>query len=165
MLARNAVYARAVVEHLDFQGAGGLSRADLEASGYVGLIGQSILVIRAQQQTSSDPLPPYLKPMLGGMSSVRGFKTGYDVGDTLVAGSLEIRMPLTSPLKIAKLGVNAFADTGAVYDRGERLADQTFRQGFGVGVWLSATLLRMSLAVAHGVGSGTRAHFGLTLSF
>ena len=82
-----------------------------------------------------------------------------------MAGSIEIRTPLTSPLKFAKFGVNAFVDVGTVYDTGARLGDQTFDQGVGAGVWFSAAFFRMSLVVAHGIGAGTRVHFGTTVSF
>ena len=39
------------------------------------------------------------------------------------------------------------------------------RQGYGGSVWLTAALLRLNLAVAHGRGASTRVHFGLTLAF
>ena len=83
--------------------AGAINRTELEARGYVGLPGQSILVLRAQRQHSDMPLPPYLKALLGGMSNLRGFEAGTAVGDTLVAGSVEVRTPLTSPIKIAQI--------------------------------------------------------------
>jgi hemolysin activation/secretion protein len=165
MLARNAVYARASVEHLDFQAGPGINRTEVDARGYVGLPGQSILVLRAQRQDSDTPLPPYLKALLGGMSNLRGFEAGTAIGDTLVAGSVEVRTPLTSPIRIAKFGVNAFVDVGTVYDSGHRLADQAFEEGFGAGIWFSAAFFRTTLAVAHGIGAGTRVHFGTTLSF
>ena len=111
------------------------------------------------------PLPPYLQPLLGGMSNLRGFKAGAAAGDTLVAGSVEVRAPLTSPLSIGKFGVNAFVDVGTVYDNGQRLGDQTLRRGIGGGVWFSAAFLRLNLAVAHGIGATTRVHFGAGVSF
>jgi len=165
MLARNAVYARAAVEHLAFDNATAANRTDLDARGYLGLPGQSILVVRAQRQAADTPLPPYLKALLGGMPNLRGFRAGSAVGDTLVAGSAEIRTPLTSPLKIAKFGANAFVDVATVYDTGAHLADQTFEQGVGGGVWFSAAFFRTSLVVAHGLGAGTRVHFGTTVTF
>ena len=73
--------------------------------------------------------PRICKPLLGGMSNLRGFRAGTAVGDTLVAGSLEIRAPLTSPLRVGKFGVNAFVDVGTVYDKGAHLGDQTLRPG------------------------------------
>jgi len=99
------------------------------------------------------------------MANLRGFSAGTAVGDTLVAGSAEVRAPLTSPLGIAKAGVSAFMDVATIYDKGESLADQRFKRGFGGGVWFAATVFRLSLVVAHGVGSSTRVQFGTTLLF
>ena len=165
MLARNAVFGRAALEHLDSHDSGGNDRSELEARGYIGLIGQSVLVLRALRDDASRPLPLYLQPMLGGLANLRGFKAGTAVGDTLVASSAELRVPLNSPLEIAKIGVSAYFDAGTVYDKGERLSDQTFRKGFGGSVWVSAAFIRFNLAVAHGIGSSTRVHFGGSLAF
>ena len=165
VLARNAVYARAAFEHLGLDNSGAVNRTEFEARGYVGLPGQTILVVRALREGADGPLPPYLQPLLGGMSNLRGFRAGTDAGDTLLAGSVEVRTPLTSPLSVGKFGINAFVDAGTVYDSGQRLADQTLRRGIGGGVWFSAAFLRLSLAVAHGVGSTTRVHFGAGVSF
>jgi outer membrane protein assembly factor BamA len=165
MLARNAVYARASFEHLDFRNAAAANRTELEGRGYIGLLGQSILVLRALRDDSDVPLPAYLQPLLGGMSNLRGFKAGTAVGDTLVAGTVEVRVPLTSPLSIGKAGVSAFVDAGTVYDKGRRLSDQTLSRGIGGGVWFSAAFLRLNLDVAHGIGATTRVHFGAGVSF
>jgi outer membrane protein assembly factor BamA len=166
MLARNAVYARASFDHLGFDGgADAVNRTELEARGYIGLPGQTILVVRALREGADGPLPPYLKPLLGGMANLRGFRAGTAAGDTLVAGSVEVLVPLSSPLSVGKFGVNAFVDAGAVYDRGQRLADQTLRRGIGGGVWFSAAFFRLNLAVAHGIGATTRVHFGAGVSF
>ena len=168
MLARNAVYARASIEHFDFQHAGAATRTEFEGRGYIGLVGQHILVLRALRQDSDVPLPPYLQPMLGGMANLRGFRAGSAVGDTLVAGAAEIRAPLTSPLSIGKAGVSAFVDIGTIYSKGEQLAGRHFSRGFGGGVWFAATVVRLNLVVAHGdhgAGGGTRVHFGTTLTF
>jgi outer membrane protein assembly factor BamA len=164
-LARNAVYARASLEHLDFLQSASATRTELDGRGYIGLYRQNILVVRALRQDSDVPLPPYLQPMLGGMANLRGFKAGSAIGDTLVAGAAEIRTPLTSPLRVGKAGVNAFFDVGTIYANGRQLGDQHFSQGFGGGVWFAATVIRLNLVVAHGIGVGTRVHFGTTLSF
>jgi outer membrane protein assembly factor BamA len=165
LLARNAVFARAAWTHFNFASGGSNNQSDLEARGYVGLIGQSVLVVRALRSDATEPLPPYLQPMLGGLANLRGFRAGTAVGDTLVASSAEMRLPLTSPLEIAKLGVSGFFDVGTVYDKGERLADQTFKKGFGGSVWVSAAFVRFNVAVAHGIGSSTRVHFGGSVAF
>ena len=82
-----------------------------------------MLVVRALREDADDPVPPYLKSMLGGTSNLRGFRTGTAVGDTLVASSIELRVPLTSPLSIGKVGVSAFVDAGAVHDKGARFRE------------------------------------------
>jgi outer membrane protein assembly factor BamA len=165
LLPRNAVFARASWEHLSIDSTGGTNRTEIDARGYVGLVGQSILAVRGLRQDADRPLPAYLKPLLGGMANLRGFAAGFANGDTLVATSAELIVPLTSPLNVAKLGVSAFVDAGTVYDHGASLSDQTLKQGYGGSLWLSAAFLRMNIAVAHGRGSTTRVQFGLNTSF
>jgi outer membrane protein assembly factor BamA len=164
-LARNAVFLQATRSRLVFDKRGSVNRTALEAHGYVGLFRQTILVASVKKDGADGPLPDYLRPLLGGPSSVRGFKTGTASGDSLAAGSLELRVPLTSPLSFGKIGVSAFVDAGAVYDAGERFADQQLERGAGGSVWFTAAFLRFSVAVAHGVGSSTRVHVGGNLTF
>jgi hypothetical protein len=170
-LPRNAVYGRAAWEHLQFGGGavnhttGAANRTDLDGRGYVGLFGQTVFAVRAYRRDSDRPLPAYTKPMLGGMGSVRGFKVGTDIGDTLVTGSAELIVPLGPTLSIGKIGVSAFADTGTVFDKGESIHDQVFKQGYGVGVWMTAAFFRFNVAVAHGKHSSTRVHIGGDIIF
>jgi outer membrane protein assembly factor BamA len=164
LLPRNAVYARAAWERFNLAG-GAVGRTELDGRGYIGLIRQNVLAVRALRADSSRPLPPYLQPLLGGMANLRGFRAGHAAGDTLVAMSAELFVPLTSALDTAKIGVSAFADRGTVYPDGRRLVDQTMREGYGGSVWLTAAVVRLSLAVAHGRGATTRVHLGGTLSF
>lgn len=165
MLARNAVYARAAWDRLAFEQAADAYRMDVEARAYVGLPGRAVVVLRALRQDSNRPLPPYLSPMLGGIASLRGLAAGSAVGDTLVAGSVELRLPLSSPLSVGKLGVSAFVDTATVYDEGQRFRDQPLDRGVGGGAWFSAAFLRLNLYVARAVGHSTRAHFGTSVLF
>jgi surface antigen Omp85-like protein/surface antigen-like variable number repeat protein len=179
ILARNAVYGRASWEHLSFAdsiatpsqpgGYGGYQgtakRTTVEARGYLGLVRQAVLESRVLRQDSDRPLPPYLQPELGGLSTLRGFRTGSFVGDTLVAMSAEVVLPLTSPIKLARFGVSAFIDRGTVYNKGERFGDQTLQEGYGAGVWAAAAFLRLNIAVAHGRGASTRVHVGGNITF
>jgi outer membrane protein assembly factor BamA len=180
ILARNAVYARAEVERLQFGDGpltrptepggyagyqGAATRTALEGRGYLGLIGQAVLAGRVLRQDSDRPLPPYLQPELGGLSTLRGFAAGSFVGDTLVAMSAEVVLPLTSPLSIGKLGVTAFADSGTVYSKPQHFSDQTLEQGYGGSVWFAAAFLRLNVAVAHGRGASTRVHVGGNVTF
>jgi len=165
MLARNAVYGHVGWDHVSVRDGVTAKRTSLEGRVYVGLIGQSVLELRARRDSSDQPLPAYLQPLLGGMETLRGFRAGYAAGDTRVAGSAELRVPLTSPLHVVKFGVSAFTDAGTVYASSARLKDQSLDRGVGGGVWFAATVLRVSLDVAHGVGASTRVHVAATMSF
>ena len=128
-------------------------------------MGQAILVGRIAGQDASDAPPPYLKPLLGGWSSLRGFEAGAFVGDTVASSSAELRLPLSSPLQVARLGISIFVDGGAAAPFGERLADQPVHVGIGAGGWITATMLRLGVSVAHGRHADTRVNFGLGLRF
>ena len=162
---RNAVYARAAWEHLDFEAQPARNRTSVEGRGFLGLFGSSVLALRATHGRADGALPPYEQWLLGGPSSVRGFSTGSYVGDRIVSGSIELRMPFSSPLRVAKTGVAVFYDRGAVWNDGQRLADADWKQGYGAGVFAVATVFQIRLDVAHGQGRGTRAHFSAGLSF
>ena len=74
-------------------------------------------------------------------------------------------MPLVSPRRIGKLGVSAFADWGTAYDHGQSLSGQTIYSGAGGTVWFTVASARLAMAVAHGLGAGTRVHFTGTIGF
>jgi outer membrane protein assembly factor BamA len=164
-LARNAVYVRAGWTRLSVESGAQADRTELDARGYVRLLGQSIAVARWQHVGTDAPLAPFLKPLLGGWSTLRGFPAGWRAGDALVAASLEIRVPLTDALSLAKLGTSVFADAGTVADHGDWLRDQPIDYGVGASVWLTAAAFRVGVSIARGVGYGTRVNFGGGLSF
>jgi outer membrane protein assembly factor BamA len=162
---RNAVLATAAWERVAFDTGGTLHRTRLEGTGYLGLLGQTVLAARVSRDGTNGPQPAYLRPLLGGWSNLRGFKAGAFVGDIVVTGSVELFAPLTSPLYMGRLGVSAFVDTGTAYDYGQRLKDQIRYTGVGGSVWMTATVFRLSLSVAHGRGAGTRVNFGGGFTF
>lgn len=161
---RNAVYARAFVTHLDVAGAP-VDRWGFDGRGYIGVTGKTVIAARIAGEASDGPLPPYLKPLVGGWSSLRGFRAGTFVGDAEMHGSLEWRVPLSSPLRVAKTGVSVFADAGRAADFGRPLGDEPAHVGLGGGVWMAATVFRLDVSVAHGRGAGTRVNFGIDLGF
>jgi hypothetical protein len=164
LMPRNAIYIRAGVQALRYSGVSPL-RSEVDANGYVGLVHGTVLALRVVREDFSRPAPEYYKSILGGSSNLRGLRAGYAIGDILTAGSAEVRVPLTSPLRAAHFGISAFMDAGTTYDDGQRLSDQKFSRGVGGGVWMTAPLFRASLMVGRGLGVSTRVHFavGLTL--
>ncbi|MEO8483297.1 MAG: BamA/TamA family outer membrane protein [Acidobacteriota bacterium] len=163
-MPRNAVYARAAWTRFHVDGRR-VDRRSFDARGYLGLVGQTILVGRVTGQAGRDVLPPYLQPLLGGWSSLRGFKAGAFVGDTVATASSELRVPLSSPLHVARLGISVFADAGVAAAHGQRLGGQPVHIGLGAGAWVTATVFRLGVSVAHGRHADTRVNFGLGVTF
>ena len=58
--------------------------------------------------------------------------------------------------RLARVGVRAFIDAAAAYDAGAHLQDQRFTRGVGGGVWMTATVLRLAVDVAHASTGSTR---------
>jgi outer membrane protein assembly factor BamA len=162
---RNAIHATFGIDRLQFD-TGRANQKKADVRGYLGLIGQSVLAVRGVSITSNRPLPPYEHNLLGGAASLRGYDAGYKAGDNLVAVSAEVRIPVTAPLDIGRLGVKAFVDAGAIYSAGEQLRDQTFAdRGIGGGVYFHLTVVNLSLDVARSRAGDTRFHFGMGVTF
>jgi outer membrane protein assembly factor BamA len=165
ILPRNAVFATSSVEHLTFASGGATNRVHLESRGYIGLFGQTTLAVRGLLEDADRGLPPYLESLLGGWSNLRGFSAGSFVGDALVVGSVELRVPLTSALHVGKLGVSVFVDEGTAYLKGQRLSDATWHTGTGGSVWLAATILQVGVSVARSNVGGVRVNVGGGVTF
>jgi hypothetical protein len=165
MLSRDAVNLRGAVERLAIEGGQTPLRTVVDASGYIGGPGTSIIVVRVFRDGVDEPLPPYLKVLRGRESTLRGFEPGTAAGDITAAGTIEVRMPINAPLDIVKVGVRGFIDAATVYDVGAHLRDQRFDRGIGGGVFLTATVIRLSLDVAHASTGGARVAVNSGLTF
>jgi outer membrane protein assembly factor BamA len=162
---RNAVYAFVGWERLDPSLSAAVNRFEAEARAYRGLIGQSVLSLRVQYAGADGPQPDYARYLLGGAASLRGYRAGSFSGDNLLGASAELRIPVSSPMGIAKAGVTLFTDVGTVWNDGQRLADQRFRPGAGAGFFLLASLFQLNLDIGVREGWGTRVHFSTGLQF
>lgn len=162
---RNAVYATIGAERLLFDTSPDTTRLTADARGFVGLFGQTVVALRVQHVHAANPLPAFEQVLLGGDATLRGFPLGYRSGDRLVAGSAEIRVPLSTPRLLRRLGVAVFVDTGTTYGARETLDGAIWDTGVGAGVFLQGPLVGLRLDVARGLGSGTRVHFSLGTTF
>jgi outer membrane translocation and assembly module TamA len=165
---RNAVHATAAIERLQFTGGSRVTRVSTDVRGYLGLFGSSVLAVRAANIRADNPVPAFEQSLLGGTATLRGYEFGYRAGDQLSVLSAEVRVPLTSPLLVAKLGVKGFIDAGTIYPAGAKLSDQRFDRGAGGGVFMSWAVLRMGLDVAWPISTDSRKprwHFSLGLTF
>jgi outer membrane protein assembly factor BamA len=163
---RNAVWVSASWDRLAFDAGHTLHRTRVDGRGYLGLIGQTVLAVRATREGANAAQPRYLQPLLGGWSSLRGFEAGQFYGDIVATGSAELLVPISSPMSVGKLGVSAFIDSGVAYDYGLKFGDQPKRTGIGASVWFNATIFQMSFSVARPRGGGdTRFNFGGGFTF
>jgi hypothetical protein len=165
---RNAVHAIASIEQLRLHSNVRVTRWATDARGYLGIFGSTVLALRAATIQASASLPPFEQSLLGGSGSVRGYDFGDRAGDNLALLSAEVRVPLTSPVVLGRLGVKGFIDAGTVYPSGAKLSAQTFDRGVGGGVFMTWAVLRVGLDVAWPVSSTSntpRWHFGLGVSF
>lgn len=172
---RNAVLVSAGIERLAFDAnaprplpltwASRAVRSTLDARGFIGVGGSTVLALRSTTSRAGAPLPPFEQPLLGGSGSVRGYRTGHRAGDNAVSLSAELRFPLTSPLRQGRMGLKAFVDAGTVWAHGERMKDQVFDRGLGGGVFFGIGPLTLDLDIARPRVGNPRAHFGLGLTF
>ena len=121
--------------------------------------------MRVVREDADRALPPYLISLLGGWSSLRGFEAGRSSATPWCIGSLELRIPLSTPLSVGKLGVSAFVDSGKAYPKTATFDEVPWHTGVGGSVWLTLAMFKLSFAVARGLGSGFRVNFGGGLTF
>lgn len=143
----------------------GIDRYRVDARGYKRVYRQAVVGAHAQYDTAGAPLPPYEQSLLGG-DSLRGTRAGTFAGDKRAFGSLEVRVPFSSPLSTGRVGFNVFMDAGVTAAYGQRLDAAPVRRSAGAGVWLMAPLVRLNLEVARSIdGRRTRVHFGTGFTF
>ena len=162
---RNAVLATVAWDGTSRRDAYAFNRYRADAHGYLGVVGPAVLAVSARYETSDRPLPAYAQPLLGGAETLRGFRAGAFANDNLLAASAELRVPFTSPLRIAHTGVAFFGDMGTTYAHGTRLQDADFSRGFGAGFFVNLPVGGLRVDVAHAVGGGNRAHVTLGVRF
>lgn len=165
LFPRSGAFLRVGWEGLRPEGGPAIRRPHLDARGFVGLFGRSVLALRARYEGANAPLPPYARPLLGGMDSVRGHRVGAEASDRLAAASVELRSPLNDPLDPRKWGVRLFYDFGAVAAAGEEFRRSPLRRGLGAGVFLRAPFLTLLLDVASDLEGGGRVHLSTTARF
>ena len=147
-------------------GAGAsVDRYRLDARGFKRLLGQNVIAVRAEYDTSSGPLPQYEQWLLGG-SSLRGVRSGVYAGDQRFLWSAELRVPFSSPLSVGRVGFNVFMDGGATAVHGERIWDQPRHKSAGAGLFLIAAVMQLNVDVSRSIdGKSTRFHFGTGFTF
>jgi outer membrane protein assembly factor BamA len=143
-----------------------IDRYSTDARGYVAVGGQAVAAGRLQYTAASSALPGYERLLLGGAATLRGFRAGTFDGDRTLVTSGELRVPITSVLNGARLGVTGFVDMGTAWNAGSRAADAGWHTGVGGGMFLIAPLVKVNLDLARGLKDGdTRLHLSAGFAF
>jgi hypothetical protein len=162
----NAVVLGAGWSRLNVRGRGTINRYTTDTRGYLRVIRQAVVAGRVQYFNSDATLPPYERLLLGGSSTLRGFRTGTFDGDRMIVTTAEVRVPITSVISGAKFGVDVFTDAAKAVDFGASLKDAEWRRGAGAGIFIIASVVKINLDVARGFnGGGTRVSLGTGFSF
>jgi outer membrane protein assembly factor BamA len=162
----NAVYLFGGWTALNVDRLDRINRYTADARGYLRLFGQPVLAGRALYRKADATLPPYERLLIGGSSSLRGFRTGEFDGDKTLSTSGELRIPITSVISGGKFGVTVFADAAKAVNFNEKLSDAKWQRGAGAGVFLIASVVRLNFDVSHGFdGGGTRVHLSSGFAF
>ena len=157
---RNAMYLRIGWERLM-----DANRFLADLRGYIGVGGAAVLGLRGQLQRADAALPAAEQPLLGGSSSLRGYRAGHRAGDSMAAASAELRLPINPPLSAGRLGIKGFVDVGTTWNAGEQLRGRTFDRGVGGGLYFGIAVLMVDLDVAWPERGKPRAHVGVGVSF
>jgi hypothetical protein len=163
---RNAVYAGVGWNALHHDQLPRINRYRYDGRGYLGLVGQAVLAGRVQYFTSDRAQPIHERYLIGGAATLRGFRAGAFHGNRAIVTSGELRVPLTSVISGATLGLNVFHDAAKAVDHDVSLRETRWQRSTGAGLFLIASVLRLNLDVAraHNVG-GTRVHLSTGFAF
>ncbi len=143
-----------------------LNRYQVDARGYKGLWGQAVLASQVRYDTADGRLPDYERPVLGGPLTLRGYQPGQFVGDTRLISSVELRLPLSSPMAMRhQAGVLLFWDAGTVLESGQSLRDARIRHGIGPGVFLLLAGVGFKLDLGYDLHHTWHGHFSTGFRF
>jgi outer membrane protein assembly factor BamA len=91
---------------------------------------------------------------------------GAFVGDRAVIASIELRIPVSSPLSFARLGGTLFYDAAKAYDAGQRSSATPWSSGAGAGAFMTLRFLSLNVHFAHSLnGTGNRIHLSTGFTF
>jgi outer membrane protein assembly factor BamA len=143
-----------------------VNRYTADARGYLRVFRQMVVAGRAQYTGADATLPSYERLLLGGSPSLRGFRAGSLEGDRSFVTSAELRLPITSVMSGAKLGVTAFVDAARAWDVGGTFQGAEWHRGAGGGLFVIASIIRLNLDIGHGLKTGdTRVHLSAGFAF
>jgi len=165
ILPRNSFYAGIGWSRHFFAERAAANRLRIDVRGYRGFFGRSVLASQLLFHLSDRALPDFQKPLLGGASTLRGYAAGKFAGDNAASASVELRIPLHTPGRRYRTGMNLFYDVGSVYDHGVSIRSSRFHSGAGAGIWVFAFGLGVKVEAGYDFDGNVRVHFSTGFRF
>ena len=109
----------------------------------------AVVISRIAAQLTPDSLLPLEQLSIGGVDTVRGYRTSQRVGDNGIAGTVELRLPIVrDPEGFGLLQIVPFIDAGTIWSNGNNEANSADGTLLSTGLglrwqlndWLSASL-------------------------
>ena len=164
----DAVYLGFDWRHLFFLNgseSAGVDQFSVDLCGYKRLLGQSLLAGQFYWTPATGMMPDYEQPFIGGGKTLRGTKAGRFIGDSSAIATVELRLPLTSPLSFGRGGVHFFYDAATVYNDGESFGDAEWHHGVGTGLFFNFAIIGVRVDVGWDLEGGTRFHIESSIKF
>lgn len=140
-------------------------RSAVEARTYLGLplLDGPVLAVRAGARHAWGPFPVHDAAMIGGGSTLRGYRWQRFAGDAALYGGADLRFPLfrTELLTKGTLGAIGLADAGRVYVDGD--SPGGWHTGYGAGLWFET--LGQAVTVTWARGEEDRFYLALGMPF
>jgi hemolysin activation/secretion protein len=93
------------------------------------------LIASSAAQLTGESLLPLEQFSIGGVDTVRGYRTNQRVGDSGIFGSVEVRIPLfRNPDGFGLIQVAPFVDVGTVWNNGDAIAGSNTLVSTGLGL-------------------------------
>ncbi|HUH13263.1 MAG TPA: BamA/TamA family outer membrane protein, partial [Longimicrobiales bacterium] len=134
-----------------------------EAAAYLPLLGQTHLALRAGGERAFGDFPAFEAALLGGRTTLRGYRWNRFAGEGMAFGNAELRVPVDTVdiFFRGELGVFGIADAGRVWVDGA--SPGGWHTGFGGGAWFA--FLGRALSAAYVSGEDGRAYVWLGLPY
>jgi hypothetical protein len=141
-------------------GRGAFGMADASVSAYIPL-SRPTLALRASAQRAFGNFPIQEAAMMGGRTTLRGYRWQRFAGDAALVGNAEIRAPITRVELLVRgdLGIIALADAGRVWMNG--VSSGGWHHSFGGGLSFASLSKAVSVVYARGEESRVYLNFGL----
>ena len=150
---------------LDDSASPDVDQFTVDTRGYKRLWGQALLAGQFLWKPATGPMPAYEQPFIGGGKTLRGTKAGTFIGDNSAVATIELRLPVTSPLSFGTAGFHLFYDLATVYDEGESFGGADWHQGVGGGFFFNVAIIGFRVDLGWDLEGGTRVHFASSMKF